>query len=119
MPPKWPARSGRDTVRQRTWLSLMTASMGISCLLGCGDKSAIHKQIRDPLLISKKPVEGLAERPAPTAVAFAEPSPPPVPDAAVATAPVKLEALGVSRVHAEAAPSKPGLNAVPAVRTGS
>jgi hypothetical protein len=106
-------------MRLRTWRTLMTSSLGIVCLLGCGDKSAIHQQIRDPLLITKKPVEGPAQRLVPTAVAYAEPAPPQVPEAAVATAPVKLEAIGVSQAHADGGPSKPGLNAVPAVRTGS
>jgi len=84
-------------------------------LLGCGDKSAVHKQVRDPLLISKKPIEGQAERLAPTAVAYAEPSPPSPPENAIATAPVKLEAIvgkGVDRADAP-----PALTATPAVRT--
>jgi hypothetical protein len=94
----------------------MAVSVGCSCVLGCGDKSAIHKQVRDPLLISKKPVEGQAERLAPTAVAYADPSPPPVPETAIATAPVKLEAIGVKSV--ERAETAPALTATPAVRTG-
>jgi hypothetical protein len=106
-------------MRSCTLRTLLTASMGISCLVGCSNKSAIHQQVRDPLLISKRPVEGPPQQPAPAAVAYAEPSPPPVPEIAVVTAPVKLEAIGVSRTNSDGAPSKPGLNAIPAVRTGS
>ena len=105
---------------QRAWQSLTVAGVTYLCLLGCGDKSAIHKQVRDPLLISKKPVESRIEQPSANPPAYAELSPPPVPEAAIATAPVKPEALGVNGVeHAGAAPVKPPVNAAPAVRTRS
>ena len=106
-------------MRRRTWQTLLMASLSIPCLLGCGDKSAVHQQIRDPLLISKKPVEAAVQRSAPAAIAYAEPSPPAIPEAAVATAPVKLEAIDINRAQADGASSKPPLAAVPAVRTGS
>jgi hypothetical protein len=93
----------------------MAASVSCSCLIGCGDKSAIHQQVRDPLLISKKPVEGRAERPAPTPVAYAAPLPPAPPETALASAPVKLQAIGVNGT--ERAETAPVLTATPAIRT--
>jgi len=95
----------------------MAAITSSTCLLGCGEKSAIHQQVRDPLLISKKPVEGQAGRLAPTPVAYAEPSPPLPPETAIATAPVKLEAIVAKGV--ERANTAPALTATPAVRTNS
>jgi hypothetical protein len=86
------------------------------CLLGCGEKSVINKQVRDPLLISKKPVEGRAGQPAPVHLASAEPSPPPLPEAAVATAPVRLQPIRQADDIQRAA--QPRLDATPAVRTG-
>jgi hypothetical protein len=98
---------------------LFASGLGSLCLLGCSEKSAIQKQVRDPLLISKKPVESRTEQPAANAIAYAEPSPPPVPESAIATAPVNLEALGLKRVeHADAAAGKSGVIAAPAVRSG-
>lgn len=104
-------------MRRQSWRSLLLATLSSLWLLGCGEKAPIHKQIRDPLLISKKPVEGRAEKPAPEPVAYAELSPPPVPEAAIATAPVKLEAIGANRI--ERADTKPALNVAPAVRTNA
>jgi hypothetical protein len=89
------------------------------CLLGCSEKSAIQKQVRDPLLISKKPTEGRTESRPSNAPAYAELSPPPVPETAVATAPVSPEILGLKRIeHADAGSSQPPVNAVPAIRSG-
>jgi hypothetical protein len=93
-------------------------------LLGCGEKAPINKHVRDPLLISKKPIEGKPEQAAPVHVAVAEPSPPPVPDEAIATAPVKLEAIGVGGVERAGGPTnpeppKPPVNATPAIRSGA
>ena len=102
-------------MRWRAWGQFTLASTISFCTLGCGEKAPIHKQVRDPLLISKKPVESQAERLTPTAVAYAEPSPPPVPETAVATAPVKLEAIGLKRP--EPAKNAPELTATPAIRT--
>ena len=106
-------------MRQRAWRSLLVASMSSVCLLGCSEKSAIQKQVRDPLLITKKPVEGRAESTSTSPPAYAELSPPPLPETAVATAPVNPEVLGVKRIeHANAGSSKPAVTAVPAVRSG-
>jgi hypothetical protein len=90
------------------------------CLLGCSEKSAIQKQVRDPLLISKKPVEGRADSASPNSPAYAELSPPMVPETAVATAPVSPEALGLRRIeHADTGATKPIVTGVPAVRSGA
>src|SRR5262245_18878019 len=96
----------------RTWL---VAGVSGLCLFGCGEKSAIHKQVRDPLLISKKPIEGRSDQPAPVHLTYAEPSPPPVPDAAVATAPVRLQPISAGDVERAA---RPAVDATPAVRKG-
>src|SRR6516165_9204476 len=99
--------------------SLLATSICVVCLLGCSEKSAIHKQVRDPLLISKKPIEGRTESPQSNPPAYAELSPPPVPETAVATAPVSPEVLGLKRIeHADASSTKPRVSAAPAVRTG-
>ena len=106
-------------MRWRAWRSLLAAGMSSLCLLGCSEKSAIQKQVRDPLLITKKPVEGRAESTSTSPPAYAELSPPPLPETAVATAPVNPEVLGVKRIeHADAGSSKPAVAAVPAVRSG-
>src|SRR5262249_49772225 len=107
-------------MRDNGWRTVLAASVSTMCLLGCGEKSPIHKQVRDPLLISKKPVETQNVRPVQDHVAHADLSPPPIPEAALATAPGKLETIGVNRVeHADAAPmpAKATVNATPAVRT--
>jgi hypothetical protein len=109
-------------MKRRAWRSVLVAAVGGLCLAGCSNnKSAVNQQVRDPLLISKKPVEGRADRPTAPQVAFAEPSPPPAPEAAVATAPVKLDPLVAGRLEPAAAPplSKPPVSATPAVRTGN
>jgi hypothetical protein len=88
-------------------------------LLGCSEKSAIQKQVRDPLLISKKPIESRTESPQSSPPVYAELSPPPIPETAVATAPVSPDVLGLQRIeHADANSAKPPLSASPAVRTG-
>jgi hypothetical protein len=100
--------------------SLLAACCLGLCLVGCSEKSAIQKQVRDPLLISKKPVEGRPTSGSPDPPAYAELSPPVVPETAVATAPVSREALGLKRIeHAEEGPTKPTVTAVPAVRSGA
>jgi hypothetical protein len=71
------------------------------------------------LLISKKPVEGRLEPTPSSPPAYAELTPPQVPDTAVATAPVSPEALGLKRIeHANAGSTKPPVAVIPAVRTG-
>ena len=106
-------------MRLRAGISLIAAGICTLCLLGCSEKSAIQKQVRDPLLISKKPVEGRMESTPTSPPAYAELSPPLVPENAVATAPVNPEALGLKRIErADAGSSKPAVTAVPAVRTG-
>jgi hypothetical protein len=88
-------------------------------LLGCSNKSAVNQQVRDPLLISKKPIEGKAERAAVPEVAYAEPSPPPAPESALATAPVRLEPIAKASVERPLVPAKakPPVLATPASRT--
>jgi hypothetical protein len=60
-----------------TWLSAVVAgTLGA----GCGLTSSSRPFPPDPLLLSKRPVEGKAETPAPHQLAFNPPEPPTVPD---------------------------------------
>jgi hypothetical protein len=70
-----------------------TRGQGLACLLlavlpaGCQSTSREDCYPRDPLLLSKKPVEGVADHSSgPILVASAEPTPPPVPTPALAAA---------------------------------
>jgi hypothetical protein len=105
-------------MRRLAWFAAGACWFG---LLGCGEKAPINKHVRDPLLISKKPIEGKPDKPAPVAVAAVEPPAPTAPETAVATAPVKLESIGAGGVeHAGGPPAaKPPLNATPASRSGA
>jgi hypothetical protein len=71
-------------MRQRldwTWLPIL-----VCCSIGCG--AARRPYLDDPLLASKKIVDGKAEEVGPLRVAFVEPRPPEVPPTVLALAPL-------------------------------
>jgi hypothetical protein len=67
-----------------TWLVLDLAG---ACLLGCG--SARRPYLDDPLLMTKRPVEGKIGAAEPVGLAFAEPTAPALPATALASLPTK------------------------------
>ncbi len=53
--------------------------LSAALLCGCHKNAVQHKEPPDPLLVTKKPVEGRPRSPE-TTTAWNEPTPPPVPD---------------------------------------
>jgi hypothetical protein len=111
------------------WRIMLVGVLG-TLFTGC-DRAPMNKHLRDPLLTSKKPIEGKPEQAAPPMVAREEPAPPTVPETALASAPVKPEALGVQHAGGSSAvapdvakpepspPPRAPLSATPAVRSGA
>jgi hypothetical protein len=62
------------------------ASLSSLFLFGCETGSSRHSYPDDPLLVDKKPVETKVESATPPALIVAEPTPPPMPSQAVASA---------------------------------
>lgn len=103
----------------RTWLAAGVCAAGV---LSC-EKAPVNKHLRDPLLISKKPVEGKPDKAGPLAVAHEEPTAPSLPATALATAPSERDAPGraASKPPVPATPAgrpslQPNVTAEPAVR---
>jgi len=96
-----------------TWLSVVVAG-GVAS--GCGLTSSSRPFPPDPLLLSKRPVEGKAEAPAPHQLAFNPPGPPTVPnkEATVRQEPAPAEPRPVPAVPVSR-PKEPATN-VPAVQ---
>lgn len=110
------------------------ARIGLAALLGCGatlgcDFGAVrNKYPPDPLLLSKKPVEGKITGAGPVLVARAEPVAPPLPETALVSAPPLrkpgLQLSGGPSLDPDEVPppipDKPRMNleATPAVRSG-
>lgn len=98
----------RRTIGQ-AWLA---ALLGVGLAAGCDRDASRQLYPSDPLLQSRKPVEGGREETAPM-LARAEPVLPAPPPAALASAPVPLRPDGTIGV---AAASRPSLSATPAAR---
>lgn len=109
----------------RSIRSIWLAMLGGGLLLGCESAGRRHYP-QDPLLLSKKPVEGKPTSAGPDLIAQAEPAPPPVPAALALAAAVKLRAmpaLAVAELPAassdasESISKKEPVRAIPASRS--
>jgi hypothetical protein len=109
----------------RVWLS---AFLGCSAILGCELTADHNKYPHDPLLLSKKPVEGKLGDAKPLQLARAEPIAPPLPNTALVSLPPSRETPSPLNVETARRPeeTKPqaadpiprAVQAVPAVRSG-
>ena len=77
----------------RIWLAPLLVS---GLVVGC-ERAAVRPQ--DPLLISKKPIEGKAQASKPIALAYNEPAAPPIPTTALASAPPDTRLLDPERSY--------------------
>lgn len=97
----------------------LAAGLGGLLLAGCGDKSAVHKQLRDPLFTSKKPVEGKPDAGGPALAVQYEPLPPQAPPTGLASVPVVTDGIAAARAEQKREQPQPKpVEAVPAVRQG-
>jgi hypothetical protein len=79
--------------------SALATGLLAGALVGCHKNAIQRKEPPDPLLVTKKPVEG-RPRPAETTTAWNEPTPPPVPN---------REPLPISAQQAPVVPAGPPL----------
>src|SRR5437660_12130937 len=90
---------------QRLFGKMVVAAVCAGWLVGCRSASDRRPYARDPLLISKRAVEGTAGREAPIMLALAEPVPPALPpNAYVALPPATRLALHSPEFLSHAAP---------------
>ena len=76
---------------RRIWLAALLVG---GLVMGC-ERAAVRPQ--DPLLISKKPIEGTAQGSKPSSLAYNEPAPPPIPATALVSAPSHVRSLDAER----------------------
>jgi hypothetical protein len=106
--------------------TILASLLGGGLLFGC-ERAALRPPLPDPLLESKRPLQGKSDQAGTQPVAYSEPSLPPLPANALATAPPTLHtyaqvAAGEKRPAGEvpaqpvARPTRP-VPAVPAVRS--
>jgi hypothetical protein len=73
-------------VRRRWWRRWLAVALGMTFLVGCERAAVRQPYPPDPLFLSRKPVAGKVETAQPV-LACSEPAVPPLPPAAVASAP--------------------------------
>ncbi len=106
-------------MRQRMLRNWLAAGAWGCLLLGCERAAIKHPYPPDPLLISKKPVEGKPDKAGPVLTAQAEPSAPAVPASAALGRGLETTPQHHSNLESpeKNGPSRPTLPAVPAVRS--
>jgi len=85
----------------------LVAILGSGVGLGCGTTGDRKPYLQDPLLISKKPVEGKAQDARPVLLAQADPAPPMGPGVSLAAAPRPVEPMNAPDLQALAQPGSP------------
>ncbi|HEV3258484.1 MAG TPA: hypothetical protein VG013_16525 [Gemmataceae bacterium] len=74
-------------MRRKLTQTYLTAALGAGLVLGCQSAPWRHSPSHDPLLLSKKSVDGQADTTGPVLLAQAEPAAPPVPAEALVSTP--------------------------------